>query len=205
MITLLDYGAGNVRSVINAIEYLGESIRIAKEAEDIISAEKLVFPGVGAFGSMMEILKAKHFIDPLKIYLTSGRPFLGICLGMHALFDFSEESSGTQGLGLFRGKVCRFDIDLAVPHIGWNGICPKQPSHIFNGLQGSEKFYFVHSYHVVPQNEDVVLTTTDYGYTFVSAVKRKNIIGTHSIEELISSLIPAIEKKAREMQPKKAS
>ncbi|RJQ66065.1 MAG: imidazole glycerol phosphate synthase subunit HisF [Desulfobacteraceae bacterium] len=178
MITLLDYGAGNVRSVINAIERLGERIKIAERADDILSAEKLVFPGVGAFGSMMQILQTRGFIEPLKSYLVSGRPFLGICLGMHALFEFGEESSGTQGLGIFKGRVQRFKTALAVPHIGWNGIRVRQPSPIFNGLRGDEKFYFVHSYHVVPAEQDVILTTTDYGYEFVSAVQRGNVIGT---------------------------
>jgi len=178
MITLLDYGAGNVRSVVNAIESLGESVRIADCAEDIISASSLVFPGVGAFGSMMQILHAKQYIEPLKAYLNTGRPFLGICLGMHALFEFGEESFGTQGLGIFKGKVERFKTDLAVPHIGWNGIRGHQSSRLFNHLQGDEKFYFVHSYHVVPSDRNVILTTTDYGYSFVSAVQRGNIVGT---------------------------
>ncbi|MFZ1985312.1 MAG: imidazole glycerol phosphate synthase subunit HisF [Desulfatitalea sp.] len=178
MITLLDYGAGNVRSVVNAIESLGEQVKTAARAEDILSAEKLVFPGVGAFGNMMQILRAKQFLAPLKEYLLSGRPFLGICLGMHALFEFGEESFGTQGLGILKGQVKRFATDLAVPHIGWNGIKIRQPSRLFNGLRGDEKFYFVHSYHVVPDEQDVILTTTDYGYEFVSAVQRGNIIGT---------------------------
>jgi glutamine amidotransferase/cyclase len=178
MITLLDYGAGNVRSVINAIESLGEQVKTAASAEDILSAEKLVFPGVGAFGNMMQILHAKQYVSPLVAYLRSGRPFLGICLGMHALFESSEESFGTPGLGLFKGHVKRFTTDLAVPHIGWNGIRVRQPSRLFQGLSGDEKFYFVHSYHVVPEEKDVALTTTDYGYEFVSAVQRGPIMGT---------------------------
>jgi|AMWB02.1.fsa_nt_gi glutamine amidotransferase/cyclase len=178
MITLLDYGAGNVRSVINAIESLGETVQIALRPEDLLAAEKLVFPGVGAFGSMMEMLRAKQFVQPLKTYLNSGRPFLGICLGMQALFESSDESLGTEGLGIFKGTVKRFAIEKAVPHIGWNGIQIKRPSCLFNGLKGDEKFYFVHSFHVVPENEDVVLTTTDYGYSFVSAVQKNKIMGT---------------------------
>lgn len=178
MITLLDYGAGNVRSVINAIEILDETVRVVARAEDIASAEKLVFPGVGAFGSMMRMLHAKGFVAPLKSYLLSGRPFLGICLGMQALFEFSEESPGTPGLGLLKGAVKRFTTDLAVPHIGWNGIRIRQPSSIFAGLEGNAKFYFVHAYHVVPEEQNVVLTTTDYGYPFVSAVQKDNIIAT---------------------------
>jgi glutamine amidotransferase/cyclase len=178
MITLLDYGAGNVRSVVNAIERLGETVQVAASGEQILAAEKLVFPGVGAFGAMMEILRNKQFVEPLRAYLQSGRPFLGICLGMHALFEQSEEAPGTKGLGLFKGTVKRFEIDLAVPHIGWNGIRVRQPSRIFNGMQGNEKFYFVHSYHVAPQDDTLILTTTDYGYRFTSAVQQGNIIGT---------------------------
>jgi glutamine amidotransferase/cyclase len=178
MITLLDYGAGNVRSVVNAIESLGETVQPVKNPQDILSAERLVFPGVGAFGSMMEILHARGYVAPLKAYLQSGRPFLGICLGMHALFEESEEALGMPGLGLMKGRVKRFQIDRAVPHIGWNGIKARQASPLFNGLTGDEKFYFVHAYHVAPENPDVVLTATDYGYEFVSAVQQGNIMGT---------------------------
>jgi len=178
MIALLDYGAGNVRSVINALESLGETVKIVESGEDLLSAEKLVFPGVGAFGAMMEVLHAKGFVDPLRTYLQSNRPFLGICLGLQALYQESTESSGTKGLGLFPGTVKRFDIELSVPHIGWNGLSVKQPSRIFNGLKGTEKFYFVHSYHVVTDDSASVLTTTDYGYPFVSAIQKGNIIAT---------------------------
>jgi glutamine amidotransferase/cyclase len=178
MITLLDYGAGNVRSVINALESFGETVAIVSTPKDITTAEKLIFPGVGAFGNMMEILAAKDYLAPLLDYLASGRPFLGICLGMQALFEKSEEASGINGLGFIKGWVQRFKVDLAVPHIGWNGITAKQPSRIFAGLSGNEKFYFVHSYHVVSEESDAVLTTTDYGDTFVSAVQKDNVIGT---------------------------
>ena len=178
MITLLDYGAGNVRSVINAIESLGESVKVAEGPEDIIKAQKLVFPGVGAFGNMMAILHEKQFVEPLKSYLLSDRPFFGICLGMHALFESSEEALGTQGLGIFKGTVRRFQTALAVPHIGWNGIRIKQPSRIFRDLSGGEKFYFVHSFYVVPKDSTVVMTTTDYGYEFVSGVQKGNLIAT---------------------------
>jgi glutamine amidotransferase/cyclase len=178
MITLLDYGAGNVRSVINAIERLGETVKVARNGEDILGADRLVFPGVGAFGNMMDILHHRNFVKPLKAYLQSDRPFFGICLGMQALFEESEEALDTKGLGIFKGKVVRFATDLAVPHIGWNGIRIQQPSPIFNGLGADEKFYFVHSYHIAPQEADIRLTTTNYGHEFVSAVQRGNVIGT---------------------------
>jgi imidazole glycerol-phosphate synthase len=178
MITLLDYGAGNVRSVINAVENLGENVKIVERVEDILSAEKMIFPGVGNFISMIRILQNKNYLEPIKEYLNSGRPFLGICLGLQVLFEESEEASGARGLGIFPGKVRRFDIDFSVPHIGWNGINIKKPSKIFSGLTGMEKLYFVHSYYVVPDDSQVILTTTDYGIEFVSSVQKGNIIAT---------------------------
>lgn len=178
MIALLDYGAGNVRSVINALERLGETVQIVANGDDILQADRLVFPGVGGFGSMMHTLRKKNFIGPLTAYLQSGRPFFGICLGLQALFNGSEEAPGVAGLGIIPGQVKRFTVDLAVPHIGWNGIKVRQPSRIFNGLHGDEKFYFVHSYHVAPETEEWVLTATDYGYEFVSAIQKGNIIAT---------------------------
>jgi imidazole glycerol-phosphate synthase len=210
MITLLDYGAGNVRSVINAIENLGETVRVATCPADIATAEKLVFPGVGAFGSMMQRLHARQYVEPLKAYLLSGGPFLGICLGMHALFEFSEESDGTAGLGIFKGTVKRFTTDLSVPHIGWNGIHVRQPSRIFADFRGDEKFYFVHSYHVVPEDPSVVLTTTDYGYEFVSAVQQGNIIATQYHPEKSGAgglrlLRNFLDTSARPTQPRRPS
>ncbi len=178
MITLLDYGAGNVRSVMNAIENLGEQVRVVTKAADILCAEKLIFPGVGAFGNMMRILKQKGYVEPLKSYLSADRPFLGICLGLHALMEQSEEAPDVQGLGLFSGTVRRFNIDRSVPHIGWNGLKIQQPSRIFNGLSGNEKFYFVHAYYVAPEDETITLTTTDYGHEFVSSIRKGNLIAT---------------------------
>ncbi|MBW2108847.1 MAG: imidazole glycerol phosphate synthase subunit HisF [Deltaproteobacteria bacterium] len=193
MIAFLDYGAGNVRSVLNALEKLGARVRIVGGAEDILSADKLIFPGVGAFGNMMAILHEKGLVEPLRAYLLSDRPFLGICLGLQALFDSSEEAPGVRGLGVIPGSVKRFSVDLSVPHIGWNGINIRKPSSIFTGLRGDEKFYFVHSYHVAPEDHGVVLTTTDYGHEFVSAIQKGNIVatqfhpeksGTHGLEIL---------------------
>ncbi|WP_022853995.1 imidazole glycerol phosphate synthase HisHF [Thermodesulfatator atlanticus] len=178
MVTLLDYGAGNVRSVVNAIERLGYQVKFVKSPEDILTAEKLVFPGVGNFSSLIETLRKKEYFEPLRRYLQENRPFLGICLGLQALFEKSEEAPGVSGLGVFKGYVKRFDPGLSVPHIGWNGIKVKKPSKLFYGLTGEEKFYFVHSYHVVPEEHDIILCTTDYGYEFVSAIKKGNILAT---------------------------
>ncbi len=204
MITLLDYGAGNVRSVINAIEKLDKRVKVVYDVDDIMSAEKLVFPGVGNFGSMMQVLNQKNYVDALKDYLLSDRPFLGICLGLHALFEKSEEAPDTEGLGLLSGYVKRFDIDLSVPHIGWNGINIRKQSSVFNGLHGDEKFYFVHSFYVVPKDDSVILTTTNYGLEFVSSIQKGNITATQfhpeksgdaGIEILKNFLEPNNEKK----------
>jgi glutamine amidotransferase/cyclase len=178
MITLLDYGAGNVRSVMNALEKLGETVSVARTGDDIEHAAKLVFPGVGSFGSMMAELDRKGFAAPLRAYLAADRPFLGICLGLQALFEASEEAPGVAGLGVLDGVVRRFDIEGTVPHIGWNGIRTHQPSTLLAGLARDEKVYFVHSYHVVPTDDSVVLSTTDYGCRFVSAVQRGRLVAT---------------------------
>lgn len=179
MITLLDYGAGNVRSVTNALEKLGQTVRPVRGPEDILDAEKLIFPGVGNYETMIRILNEKGYLNPLRQYLNADRPFFGICLGLHALFEGSEEDgSGYDSLCIFTGRVTRFHTDLSVPHIGWNGIDQYQDSPVFSGIDPGQKFYFVHSYHVVPEDESIVLAKTAYGYDFVSAVQKGNIIGT---------------------------
>lgn len=179
MITLLDYGAGNVRSVVNAIEKLGGKIKTVNKPSDILNAEKLLFPGVGNYENMIKILYEKNYIHPLQEYLKADQPFFGICLGMQALFEGSEEDfSGNESLGVFKGRVKRFRTKLAVPHIGWNGVNLKKDSPVFNGVAPDTKFYFVHSYHIVPVDASVVLTTTQYDYEFVSSVQKGNIIGT---------------------------
>lgn len=177
-VTLLDYGAGNVRSVINAITKLGCEVKVVTRAADIGSAEKLVCPGVGEFGAMMTALNAQGYTEPLREYLHSGRPYLGICLGLQVLFEGSEEAPGVPGLGVIAGQVRRFQTSLSVPMIGWNGICAKQASPLLRGLRGDEKLYFVHSYHVVPSDPSVILTTTDYDGEFVSSVQRGALVAT---------------------------
>ncbi|MCP3939901.1 MAG: imidazole glycerol phosphate synthase subunit HisF [Desulfobacteraceae bacterium] len=179
MITLLDYGAGNVRSVMNAVEKLGGTLKLVTKPEDILTAEKLLFPGVGNYGNMIKILNQKNYIEPLRKYLEADRPFFGICLGMQALFDDSEEdNSEHESLGFFKGRVERFKTDLAIPHIGWNGINIKQKSPLLEGVDPGARFYFVHSYHLVPEDPSVILTTTTYDYEFVSSVQKGNVMGT---------------------------
>lgn len=177
MITLLDYGAGNVRSVRNAIRKLGCEVKDVAAPDDIRGAERLIFPGVGSFGNAMGRLHEKGYIGPLREYLLAGRPFLGICLGLQTLFEGSEESLGVEGLGLIPGMVRRFQsTSLAVPQIGWNGINIRKSSRLFAGYSG-EKLYFVHTYCASPdeKNRDWVLTTTNYGQEFISGVQKGNV------------------------------
>ncbi len=177
MITLLDYGAGNVRSVRNAIRALGDSVKDVASPEDIRQAEKLIFPGVGSFGSTIKRLQEKGYLEPLIEHIRAGKPFLGICLGLQTLFEGSEESPGVAGLGILKGYVRRFHTpSLSVPHIGWNGINIDKGSKLFSDYR-QEKLYFVHSYRAVADaaNQDWILATTDYGEGFISAVQRGNV------------------------------
>jgi len=177
-VTLLDYGAGNVRSIRNAIHLLGYKINEVNRPEDINNAKRLIFPGVGSFKSAMEVLNAKGMAAPLCSYIKQDRPFLGICLGLQLLFNGSEEGD-CDGLGIIPGVVGRFDSStgLRVPHIGWNGLQLRQPSSsVLDGVNGRH-VYFVHSYRAVPteENKEWVLATSKYGGDFISAVRKGNI------------------------------
>ncbi|NEV60983.1 imidazole glycerol phosphate synthase subunit HisF [Thiorhodococcus minor] len=177
MISLLDYGAGNVRSLRNAIHALGFTLTEIERAEDILKAERLIFPGVGAFGAAMERLHRLGYVEPLKAYLAEGRPYLGICIGLQTLFEGSEESPGVEGLGLIPGRIRRFDHEaLSVPHMGWNDVRVERASPLFADYAG-EKLYFVHSYRAEPspENADWRLATTDYGAPFLSAVQKGRV------------------------------
>lgn len=178
MITLLDYGVGNVRSVINALEKLGSTVKTVTGGDDIDRAEQLVFPGVGNFGAMMKILHDRKLVAPLIRYLQADRPFFGICVGLQALFEKSDEAPGIAGLGFIKGRVKKFPSGPAVPHIGWNGYRSQKPSRIFSGLHGREKLYFVHSYFVQCEEQEVILTNTDYGCEFTSSIQKGNIVAT---------------------------
>lgn len=176
-VTLLDYGAGNVRSIRNAILRLGYEIEDVNRPEEILSAEKLVFPGVGSFGIAMEQLRKRGYMEPLRQRIREDKPFLGICIGMQALFSGSEESPGVEGLGIFPGQVRRFPQgELSVPAIGWNGLRLEKDSPLFGGWKG-EKLYFVHSFHapVAETPAEWILARTDYGCEFVSAVSRGRV------------------------------
>ncbi len=177
MISLLDYGAGNVRSLRNAIHALGFQLTEIERPEDILKAERLIFPGVGAFGAAMERLHRLGYVEPLKEYLAAGRPYLGICIGLQTLFEGSDESPGVAGLGLIPGRIRRFDAaGLSIPHMGWNDVRVERDSPLFADYAG-EKLYFVHSYRAEPsaENADWRLATTDYGESFLSAVQQGRV------------------------------
>ena len=185
MIAIVDYGMGNLRSVQKALQRVGGDARIVSSTQELARASKVVLPGVGAFGEAMQRLRAQGLVEPLVRSAGEGTPFLAICLGLQLLFDVSYEGGEHAGLGVFPGKVVLFEFApgqgetaLPVPHMGWNSLRWNRPCPILNGLQSGEYAYFAHSYYVVPQEDAVVCTTTDYGRPFVSSVWRDNVFAS---------------------------
>jgi imidazole glycerol-phosphate synthase subunit HisH len=180
MLAVIDYGAGNLRSVLHALNYLGaESIRVVQDARDLKGAQQIILPGVGAFGAGMNKLREQHLIQPIRDAVVAGIPFLGICLGMQFLFERSDEMGDHEGLGILPGQVTRFPQkpNLKVPHMGWNQLQLRKQSSLMDGLTGESYAYFVHSYYCVPATESDILATVDYGLPFTAAVQRDHIYG----------------------------
>ncbi|HEY7088197.1 MAG TPA: imidazole glycerol phosphate synthase subunit HisH [Tepidisphaeraceae bacterium] len=181
-IRIIDYGMANLRSVQKGFEHVGAQAQIISSPEEIRKADKLVLPGVGAFQDAVRTLREREFAAPIIEHIKSGKPFLGICLGLQMLFDVDYEDGEHQGLGVLRGKCVRFDVDttmgLKVPHMGWNQLQIKRPSPILRDLPEGCSVYFVHGYYVVPEDPGVIATTTDYGRPFVSSVWRDNLMAT---------------------------
>lgn len=174
MIGIVDYGMGNIKSVVNAFKSLGADIRVSQNSGDLSRATAIVLPGVGAFGRCIENLIGYGLDNFVKAWIRANRPYLGICLGMQILFDSSEEAPGVQGLGLIKGRALRFPGDLKVPHMGWNSINFDSELKIYHGIRDGEFFYFVHSYYCQP-DEAVAATTTDYGIRFTSSIRKGNV------------------------------
>lgn len=182
MISIIDYGMANLRSVQKGFESVGAPAEIISLPEQIRKADRVVLPGVGAFADAVRTLREQDLVPAIVEHIQSGKPFLGICLGLQMLFDVGYEDGEHQGLGLIKGKCIRFDVDqamsLKVPHMGWNQLNVQRASPLLKDLPAESNAYFVHSYHVVPQDASVIATTTDYGRPFVSSIWRDNLVAT---------------------------
>jgi glutamine amidotransferase len=185
MIAVIDYGMGNLRSVQKALQRVGGDARLVRTPTALAEADKIVLPGVAAFGDAVAQLRAQGLVEPLVEAVRQGRPYLGFCLGLQLLLDVSYEDGQHTGLGILPGKVVRFEFDeklsgqrLPIPHMGWNQVQVRRPCPMLDGIESGTFFYFAHSYHVVPIEADAVAATTEYGLEFVSAVWRDNVFAT---------------------------
>jgi imidazole glycerol-phosphate synthase subunit HisH len=180
MIAIVDYRMGNLRSVQKAFEKVGHAARVVSEPEAIRQAEKVVLPGVGAFADAIAELRRRELVEPIREAISSGKPFLGICLGLQLLFDVGHEDGRHEGLGVLRGEVKRFELPSGykVPHMGWNQARIKQPSPILNGIADGAHFYFVHSYYGVPADPSLTALEADYGGPFCAMIWRDNLFAT---------------------------
>ena len=180
MIAIIDYGAGNLQSVKKALDFIGAESVITDNPETINACDKILLPGVGSFGDAMDSMIQKGLVETVKQNAVSGKPFLGICLGLQLLFEESEESPGVNGLGIFKGKIKKFspDMRLKIPHIGWNSLEIRQKDTLFKGIPENSYVYFVHSYYLHAEDENEIATVTNYGIDFHSAVGKENIFAT---------------------------
>jgi glutamine amidotransferase len=179
-IAIIDYQMGNLRSVQKGFEKVGHSALITSDRQELAEAERIVLPGVGAFGDAIAEIRRRELVQPIKDAIASGKPFLGICLGLQLLFDVGYEGGEYEGLGVLRGKVIRFDLapPFKVPHMGWNRGKFKGEPPLLKGISEGAYFYFVHSYYVVPQDTSVVAIEADYGHPFCAAVWQNNLFAT---------------------------
>lgn len=180
MIAIIDYGAGNLHSVKNALDFLGADNIVTGNKEEILSADKVILPGVGAFGDAMKCLEERGLVETVKAVAENGKPFLGICLGLHLLFEESEESPNVKGLGIFKGKIVEIPDNgsLKIPHMGWNNIRITKDSKILKNIGNEPYVYFVHSYYVEAEDESVVSAYTEYGQRLDIAVEQGNVFAT---------------------------
>jgi glutamine amidotransferase len=203
MIAIIDYGMGNLRSVQKGFERVGHEAVVTSDAGTILNASKVVLPGVGAFPDCMRNLREYGLIDAVVKTIGSGRPFLGICLGLQLLFTESEEFGISKGLDIIKGKVIRFkipDATFKIPHMGWNSIAIKRRAPALQDVPDESHVYFVHSFHVVPEDKGVIATTTDYGIEFVSSVWRDNIFAVQFHPEKSQALGLSILKRFGEQK-----
>ena len=177
MIAIIDYDAGNIKSVEKALQKLNAEVVITKDAEEILRADKVILPGVGAFGDAMDNLKKYGLDKVIHQVVEKGTPFLGICLGLQLLFERSDETPGAIGLGILEGEVLRIpDIDkLKIPHMGWNSLHLQNQGRLFQGISVQSYVYFVHSYYLKAKDADIVKATTDYGVNIHASVEKGNV------------------------------
>ena len=177
MIGIIDYDAGNLKSVEKALHYLGKEVIVTRDPEQLRQVDKVILPGVGAFGDAMAKLKEYHLDTLIHEIADSGKPFLGICLGLQLLFEESEESSGVEGLGILKGKIKRIpDEDgLKVPHIGWNSLHLEHNGRLFQNIPENSYVYFVHSYYLEAQDPEIVKASTEYGVHIHASVEKGNV------------------------------
>ncbi|MBI2860169.1 MAG: imidazole glycerol phosphate synthase subunit HisH [Chloroflexi bacterium] len=178
MIAIIDYGAGNLRSVSNAIARLGYQAVVTARPEDVLGAKAVILPGVGAGGDTMSSLERLGLSSPIRQVIAGGRPFFGVCIGLQVLLSHTEEGGGHRCLGVIPGRVKRLPPGLKVPHMGWNQVKQKVAHPIFEGIPDEANFYFVHSYHVEPEDASLVAGETEYGVPFGSVIARGNLVAT---------------------------
>ena len=177
MIAIIDYDAGNIKSVEKALQKLGADVVITKDAEEILKADKVILPGVGAFGDAMSNLHKYDLVRVIKQVVEKKTPFLGICLGLQLLFERSDETPGVEGLGILKGEVLRIPVcdGLKIPHMGWNSLHLQNEGRLFKGLPEETYVYFVHSYYLKAEEEEIVKATADYGVTIHASVEKDNV------------------------------
>lgn len=177
MIAIIDYDAGNLKSVEKALISLGESPVVTRDKEILLSADKVILPGVGAFGEAMDKLHQYELVEVIQKVAENGTPLLGICLGLQLFFESSQESEGVKGLGLLPGRILRFPntLGLKVPHMGWNSLKIKPEGRLFKGIDSGAYVYFVHSYYLEAKRQSDVAATAEYGLTFGASVERDNL------------------------------
>ncbi len=179
MTAIIDYDAGNIGSAKKALLKLGEEAVITRKREEILHADRVILPGVGAFGDAMEKLSSYGLVEVIREVAEKGIPFLGICLGLQLMFERSQESVGVSGLSLLKGEICRIPegIGVRVPHIGWNSLDFPREGRLFRGLQREPYVYFVHSYYLKAEDEDIVTAVTQYGTRIHASVEKGNLFG----------------------------
>jgi len=185
---VVDYGAGNLRSVERALCALGFEPLVTNDPTEVLAARALILPGVGAAGHIMNSLRELELDDPIREFIADGKPFLGVCMGMQVLMDRSDEDGGQECLGVFPGRVSRIEADLKIPHMGWNSVHQVASHPVWNGIPDETYFYFVHSFAVRPTQADITMATTDYGGAFPSAIGHDNVFGTQFHPEKSGSL-----------------